>query len=97
MQKLYLYVDESGQDTAGVRFIVVVVLSVQEAVSSLEQAVEQVEQETGKQRRKWTQTRHADKIAYLTRLMQLSVLAKCIFYASYHQRQDYRTDHPDDC
>jgi len=46
-QKLYCYVDESGQDTRGKLFVVSVVVAAEDRGISLEQ-LEKIEDETGK-------------------------------------------------
>jgi hypothetical protein len=53
MEKLFCYIDESGQDTEGAYFIVAVVISDQQAIQGLGRTLEQIEQQTTKGRRKW--------------------------------------------
>jgi hypothetical protein len=93
MQRLYAYVDESGQDTGGRYFIVAVILADQQAVSDLEEQLARIERETGKSRRhgvrKWTDTRGKEKVAYLTRLLSLSQLEHGVFYASFTNTTNY--------
>ena len=78
MEKLYVYVDESGQDTKGTYFIVVVVIVDQKVVSELEEQLSRIEREAGKVKRKgirkWTDTRLKEKMAYLTRIVQIPQL-----------------------
>lgn len=65
MQKLYAYVDETGQDTEGALFVVaVVVTSLQE---EFRRFVEMLERETGKGRTKWIKTRRASRAAFWRR------------------------------
>ena len=91
--KLYVYVDESGQDTKGTYFIVVVVIVDQKVVSELEEQLTRIERETGKVKRqgirKWTDTRRKEKTAYLTRLLQIPELQQSIFSLSFQNTKDY--------
>ncbi len=65
MEKLYAYVDETGQDTQGTLFIVaVVVASPREA---LRRSLEVLERETGKGRTKWIKTRKAARLTFWRR------------------------------
>ena len=63
MQKLYCYVDETGQDTQGNLFIVSVVIAEDERVRLLKQ-LEQIEKSTRKGRRKWMKTREEQQFQY---------------------------------
>ena len=47
MQKLYCYVDETGQDTKGKLFIISIVLTERER-DELEKRIEEIEQKSGK-------------------------------------------------
>lgn len=93
MQKIYCYVDESGQDTKGAYFIVVVVILDQHSVNEVETMLGKIEQETGKMKRnrprKWTDTRLKEKVAYLKRILQIPQLEGAIFYVSFRDTKDY--------
>ena len=89
MQKLYLYVDETGQDTEGRFFLVAVVTSDKEHKDILEQKLELIEQSSRKGKRKWERTRWERKIAYLQQVLTLQELRESIFYAIYHNSKDY--------
>ncbi|MBI1924516.1 DUF3800 domain-containing protein [Candidatus Poribacteria bacterium] len=84
MEKLFCYIDESGQDTERVYFIVAVVISDQQAIQGLGRTLEQIEQQTTKGRRKWRPTRPNVKVAYLERILQLPQFRHSIFYQSFH-------------
>lgn len=58
MQKLYAYVDESGQDTKGALFVVGVVVLETERESILKE-LEQIEEKSGKRVRKWNKAPYA--------------------------------------
>lgn len=52
MEKLNIYVDESGQDTGGTYFVVVVVILVKDTYTDLEELLERIEHETGRRKKK---------------------------------------------
>ena len=64
MQKLYCYVDETGQDTKGALFIVSVVIAENERDSLIKQ-LETIERASGKGRRKWIHTRRKARATYI--------------------------------
>jgi len=72
-QKLYAYVDESGQDTAGGFFVVGVLVLGEERVL-VRQRLEQIEQHTGKGKVKWHKSRPARREAYVARLNSIHEL-----------------------
>ncbi|MDA1169001.1 MAG: DUF3800 domain-containing protein [bacterium] len=78
-KKFYCYVDESGQDTAGELFVVsVLVLGAQRY--ELEKALEAIELESGKRKKKWTNTKHKERERYLRSVMRLEGLKNAVFY-----------------
>ncbi|MCH8294110.1 hypothetical protein IH992_23770 [Candidatus Poribacteria bacterium] len=89
MEKFYLYVDESGQDTEGVYFIVVVVILLQGIADELEKTVERIERETRKGKSKWRPTKFRVRTAYLTRITELPELEQAVFYISFPNTKDY--------
>ena len=89
MQKLYCYVDETGHDTLGRFFLVVVIISDRTSVEKLRTALEQLEEATGKQRLKWNKTPLATKSAYIEGILGTPELKGNVFYSIYHGTQDY--------
>lgn len=77
-KKLYAYVDESGQDTAGRMFIVAVVVT-DERREELRQALEAVETASKKEIRKWTHTPRTRRTAYIEGVCRLVQLRRNIF------------------
>ena len=71
MRKLYCYVDESGQDTGGKYFLVVVVLQEKKNIFTLEKKLEKVERETGKNRLKWNKSKARIRLRYLQKAFTL--------------------------
>lgn len=89
LTKLYCYVDETGQDTKGELFLVVVVLKEIENLSSLEIKLIEIEDKTGKKQLKWRKTSNAIKKTYLGRLLQINDLKRSIFYSKYRDSKEY--------
>jgi hypothetical protein len=76
-QKLYAYVDESGQDTLGELFLVSVVVT-GEARDGLRKKLRTIERVSGKQAKKWRKARITERAAYLQSVLQLGELTGCI-------------------
>lgn len=89
MQKLYCYVDETGQDTKGKFFLVVVVIISKEITEELGKKLLKTEREVGKKRARWTVNRPKVRIAYLERILNLKELKQTIFYSYYEDTKDY--------
>lgn len=89
MKKLYCYVDESGQDTRGAFFLVALVLVDQDSQPTIEQRLVALEQETGKEQRKWTNTGFATRQQFLTKLPIIRELRGCLYYGVYHATKEY--------
>lgn len=87
MQKLYCYVDESGQDTKGTLFVVALVVA-GEAREQVRALLQQIEENSGKHK-KWKKTIPAKKIAYLERVLGLPALKGKLLYAHYQQTTNY--------
>lgn len=88
MQKLYAYVDETGQDTEGDFFIVSVVVTAEE-YEVLREQLEQIEQATGKGRVKWSRAKDAARVAYIERVLATPAFRGKLHYGVHHQTKDY--------
>ncbi len=88
-EKLYCYVDETGQDTHGRLFIVSVVVAKKDR-DELQKILETIEHETGKGLRKWRKARTEAKIAYLERIFTNKLFARKIFYRLTPETTAYR-------
>jgi hypothetical protein len=88
MQKLYCYVDETGQDIKGNLYIVAVVIT-EDKQDSLIKHLEEVEQATRKGHVKWIRAKDEARIAYIRRVFNLSRLKGKLSYAVYHHTTDY--------
>jgi len=87
-QKFYCYVDESGQDTGGI-FFIVSVLVLGENRYELEKALEAIEVESGKRKKKWTNTKHYEREDYLRKVMKLAGLKNSVFYDVLEGSKDF--------
>jgi hypothetical protein len=72
-QKLYVYVDETGQDTLGDLFIVSVVITEGDR-EALEEQLREIEIHSGKGRRKWMKTRPQQRAAFMREVLKLPML-----------------------
>jgi hypothetical protein len=86
--KLYCYVDETGQDTKGALFIVVVLI-LQEEKDALEKYLESIEVQSGKGKRKWIKSRDKEKFAYLSLFQDNQQFQKSVFYSEYGSTTEY--------
>ena len=87
-QKLYAYVDESGQDTEGRFFVVSVVLVGTERDTVLAR-LEALEDRSRKGRVKWRRARYAFRQAYIAGLLDMPLLAESIFVTTFHNARNY--------
>jgi hypothetical protein len=90
MQKLYVYVDETGQDARSDFFFVSVIIA-HEDRDALIKLLEQIEQATGKGRRKWMDARHKQRLAYIQRVITTPLFKGRLFYAAYPSKTDFLT------
>ena len=86
MQKLYCYVDESGQDTSAnpdrEQIFVVAVTVFEENRLALEALCEKYELSSGKDKRKWNKTRPAQQLAYIRSIFQDAQFAGTLCYSA---------------
>jgi hypothetical protein len=87
-QKLYAYVDESGQDTKGMMFVVSVLVLGKERETVLQQ-LEKIEIESGKKNMKWHKSRPVFRMQYLERVTQLQRLKGRIFFEIFSDTKKY--------
>lgn len=88
MQKLYCYVDETGQDTAGRIFIVTIVV-VGDDRDELLQLCEEIEEKTGKGIRKWHRAKPELRLAYLRAIFKEKRFKGTLFYSVFQDTKDY--------
>lgn len=87
--KLYCFADETGQDTKGKLFLVVVVLVEMKNIVFLEKRLLEIEQNTGKKQLKWKKTNKSIKKSYLGELGYIKKLKHSIFYSIYLDSREY--------
>lgn len=87
-QKLYAYVDESGQDTRGLIFVVSVVVLGGER-DRIEQRLQEIEERTHKGATKWHKSRHEFRDAYIEALAATAELKRAVFISVYRDSLQY--------
>ncbi len=87
-QKLYCYVDETGQDTEGQLFLVSVVVTEQEQ-ERFARELERIEAESGKRHIKWHKSSVARKIAYIKAVLACPIFQRTIFFSHYTNSKAY--------
>src|SRR5258708_36108466 len=88
MQKLYCYVDETGQDTKGELFLVALVVTDDER-DKLTTEAERIEKETGKSLKKWRRAAFSRKIEYIKAIFSSPLFINSLFFASYELTSAY--------
>lgn len=88
-QKLYCYVDETGQDTQGSLFLVSVVITIDDTRDQAITLCETIEQVTGKGRRKWIKSRPTQRIAYIEQILQAAIFHGRLTFAVYYNTKAY--------
>ena len=87
-QKLYAYVDESGQDTEGRFFVVSVVLLGADRDTVLSR-LEALEDRSRKGRVKWRRARYTYRQDYIAGLLDMPLLAESIFVTTFSNARNY--------
>lgn len=88
MQKIYCFVDESGQHTLGSKFIVSVVIT--QNRDELEHNLLKTEKESNKNKVKWIQTQQVRKYLYLDQILELEWTENDIYYSIFEDSKDYK-------
>jgi len=88
MQKLYCYVDESGQDTEGRLFLVAVVVLAHEQ-EAFREKLEAIEKRSRKGGRKWFHTNTERRLAYLREIIESKLFTGGVFYSHYMDSKAY--------
>ena len=84
MQKLYCYVDESGQDPKS-EFFVVVAVTTEKHLDYIREQLIDIEQQAGTNRKKWHKVRHYNRIRYLSLVVERKIAAGEV-YVSHHKK-----------
>ena len=88
MQKLYCYVDETGQDTKGKLFLVSVVITRSER-ERLRAKLRKIEQMSGKGIKKWTKATRVQRKKYIDIVISDKDFVENIFYSRYSDTHAY--------
>ena len=90
MQKLYCYVDETGQDTMGEIFIVSVVIIIDEKLKNeLLAFCEELEKTSGKGKFKWGKARNDKRLNYLESIFRDNRFKKVLRYSLFSESKKY--------
>lgn len=88
-EKIFCYVDETGQDTKGDIFIVVAILSGKDK-NKLEDFLTKTERSISKNKFKWNKTRLKDRITYLEIVLSSKQINKNIYFQRFKNSREYR-------
>ena len=92
LDKIYCYVDESGQHTQGEFYsVAVVVADTIDIRNRVEQRLIKIEEKTNKGLCKWKSTHYTIKERYLRSVMAIPELERCLFYSIHTNTRDYVT------
>lgn len=87
-KKLYVYVDESGQDTKGMVFIVSV-LVLEKDREIICEILKEVEEKSGKKNVKWHKSRYEFRKRYFEEITKIKCLKNLIFFDSFSDTKKY--------
>jgi len=88
MEKLYVYADETGQDTRGRLFVVAAVITGAER-DEVRRLLKSIEYVSGKGKKKWTRATRRQKREYLTRAVQAGAFRGKLFFSRFTATTDY--------
>jgi hypothetical protein len=89
MQKLYCYVDESGQDTEGAFFLVSVIIAETERDTTIS-LLEEIEHRSGKGRNKWAKSKDNSRIAYIEAVLHEEIFKRHLYFSTHTNSLDYQ-------
>ena len=87
-QKIYAFVDESGQETMGALFLVSVVVTDRE-YETLNDLLLAIEQTGKKGRGKWSKTRFEYRVAYISAVIAHPFFREMVFFSRYTETKAY--------
>ena len=88
-EKIYCYVDETGQDTMGKLFIVVAIV-IEKEREVLIKGLENIETQSGKHKLKWVKSKKTIREKYLIMALSLKELKNRIFYQIFKKSKAYQ-------
>jgi hypothetical protein len=87
-QKIYAFVDESGQETNGALFLVSVIVTGQE-YDLLNEVLIEIEERSSKSLKKWSRARFEYRVAYIEAVITQPLFRGLIFFSRYINSQAY--------
>lgn len=87
-QRLFCYVDETGQDTLGDLFVVSVVISGSNR-DALVLVLERIERTSGKGKVKWKSARHEARLAYMRAVFSAPAFKHALYFSVYKGSRAY--------
>lgn len=81
--------DETGQDTGGKLFFVVVIIKESKDLVSLERSLEDIETKSGKRKFKWRKTSKEIKKKYLSGLLQTKGIKNSVYFSKFENTREY--------
>ena len=84
MQKIYCFIDESGQDTLG-SFFIVATLVVKHEKEKLGVLMENLENDTGKGKAKWNKAIHSKRMDFIMKLISNKNIRGNLYYSLYSE------------
>jgi hypothetical protein len=87
-QKIYAFVDESGQETEGELFLVSVVVT-NEDYEQINALLMEIEQQSGKLLKKWSKARFKSRLAYIQAVIEQPLFRDLIFFSRHTNSQAY--------
>jgi hypothetical protein len=78
-KKIYAYVDESGQDTKGLLFVVSILVFENEK-EILKDSLEKAEKASGKKNVKWHKSKHEYRKKYIKELGAIKIMKNKIYF-----------------
>lgn len=88
-QKIYCYVDETGQDTCGKLFIVVSIV-IEKEKEILSEDLEKIEIQSGKYLRKWIKTDKIIREKYLNAVLSLNKIKNKVYFQMFKETKSYQ-------
>ena len=89
MNKIYCFVDETGQDSAGKLFIVIIVVIKNLFIDEIREGLSEIEKVTGKRKSKWGKAKHEIRSRYIKSAIKLIKKSGHAYYASFFQTKEY--------
>lgn len=87
-KKIYAYIDESGQDTAELLFVVSI-LVLEKEIDIISGKLMEIEENSKKKNIKWNKSRHEFRKEYIEEIANLEILKGKIFFDIFEDTKEY--------